>query len=80
MEEETFTKESLAQFDGQHGRHAYVAYSGKVYDVTDSVLWEEGDHQGEHTAGVDLTAEMDDAPHFPEELDSFPVVGSFATD
>jgi len=80
MEEATFTRESLAQYDGQHGRRAYVAYAGKVYDVTDSVLWEEGDHQGEHTAGADLTAEMDDAPHFPEELDSFPVVGSLAAD
>jgi predicted heme/steroid binding protein len=75
--EEVFTKERLAEFDGKHGRPAYVAHEGKVYDVTESVLWEDGEHEGEHTAGADLTAEMDEAPHFPEELDAFPVVGTF---
>jgi predicted heme/steroid binding protein len=75
METHVYTRESLAQFDGKDGRSAYVAYAGKVYDVTGSVLWEKGDHQGEHAAGADLTAEMDDAPHFPDELDAFPVVG-----
>ena len=38
MEEQVFTKESLAQFDGKDGRPAYVAYQGKVYDVTGSTL------------------------------------------
>ncbi|OFW59271.1 MAG: cytochrome B5 [Actinobacteria bacterium RBG_16_64_13] len=76
MEQQIFTRESLSQFDGKDGRKAYVAYQGNVYDVTDSVLWEYGDHQGEHSAGADLTAELDDAPHFPDELEAFPVVGS----
>jgi len=78
MEQEVFTRESLADFDGKDGRRAYVAHAGKIYDVTDSVLWGGGEHQGEHSAGVDLTAAMDDAPHFPDELDSFPVVGVLA--
>jgi predicted heme/steroid binding protein len=78
MEQEQFTRENLADFDGKDGRRAYVAHAGKIYDVTDSVMWEGGEHQGEHSAGADLTAAMDDAPHFPEELDSFPVVGSLA--
>ena len=78
MEQQVFTRESLAQFDGKDGRNAYVAYEGKVYDLTGSVMWEDGDHQGEHWAGADLTTEMDDAPHFPDELDAFPVVGSLA--
>ena len=78
MEEQVFTRESLVEFDGKDGRPAYVAYEGKVYDVSGSVMWEGGDHQGEHSAGGDLTAEMDDAPHFPDELDAFPVVGSLA--
>jgi predicted heme/steroid binding protein len=76
MEEQAFTKESLARFDGKEGRPAYVAYEGKVYDVTSSLMWQDGDHEGEHLAGVDLTVEMDDAPHLPDELDAFPVVGS----
>lgn len=78
MEQEVFTRESLANFDGKDGRRAYVAHAGKIYDVTGSVLWGGGEHQGEHSAGVDLTAAMDDAPHFPEELDSFSVVGLLA--
>ena len=36
MEEQAFTEESLARFDGRDGRPAYVAYQGKVYDVTGS--------------------------------------------
>lgn len=78
MEQQEFTIESLSKFDGQDGRKAYVAYQGMVYDVSESIMWVEGDHEGEHRAGADLTAEMDDAPHFPDELDVFPVVGSLA--
>lgn len=78
MDQQVFTRETLADFDGKDGRRAYVAFAGKVYDLTDSVMWKDGEHEGEHSAGADLTAEMDEAPHFPEELDSFPVVGSFA--
>ncbi len=77
MEEQMFTTDTLAQFDGREGRRAYVAHAGKVYDVTESVMWKEGDHQGGHAAGVDLTSDMDGAPHFPDELDSFPAVGVF---
>jgi predicted heme/steroid binding protein len=76
MDQEVFTPDRLAEFDGKEGRRAYIAHAGKVYDVTDSVMWEDGDHEGEHSAGTDLTAAMDDAPHFPEELDPFPVVGT----
>lgn len=78
MEQQEFTRDSLAKFDGKDGRPAYVAYQGKVHDVTGSLMWEGGDHEGEHFAGTDLTAEMDDAPHFPDELDAFPVVGTLA--
>lgn len=76
MEQEVFTTESLAEFDGQQGRPAYVAYEGKVYDVSESVIWEDGDHWGEHQAGADLTAKMEDAPHAPDELENFPIVGT----
>ncbi len=76
MEQRVFTKESLAEFNGKNGRPAYVAYEGKVYDVSESVMWENGEHEDEHMAGADLTAEMEDAPHFADELDVFPVVGT----
>ena len=58
-----FTVDELSDFDGKDGRAAYVAYEGVVYDVTESAMWGEGDHEGMHFAGADLTAEHDDAPH-----------------
>ena len=58
-----FTLEELAEFDGRDGHPAYVAYEGVVYDVSESAMWGEGDHEGQHKAGGDLTAEHADAPH-----------------
>jgi predicted heme/steroid binding protein len=40
--ERKFTLEELKQYDGRDGRPAYIAYKGKVYDVTDSFLWIDG--------------------------------------
>jgi predicted heme/steroid binding protein len=70
-----FTLEELAKFDGKEGRPAYIAYKGKVYDVSESWMWEDGDHQGLHEAGKDLTQDMEDAPHEDDNLSEFPVVG-----
>ncbi len=70
-----YTTEQLAQFDGRDGHPAYVAYKGTVYDLSDSAMWDQGDHEGMHTAGADLTAEHDDAPHDVVVTD-FPVVGT----
>lgn len=67
--------EELARFDGRDGRPAYLAYAGKVYDVTDSFLWRGGRHQVLHRAGQDLTEALGQAPHGPELLERFPVVG-----
>jgi len=69
-----FTAEELKQYDGREGRPAYVAYKGLVYDVTESAMWPDGDHEGWHRAGADLTAEHDDAPHDVHVVD-FPEVG-----
>jgi predicted heme/steroid binding protein len=73
--EKKFTLEELKQYDGKNGRPAYIAYKGKVYDVTDSSLWVDGDHQGEHQAGRDLTEEISKAPHGEETLDRIPIIG-----
>lgn len=68
------TLEELKEFDGTDGKPAYVAYKGMVYDVTESAMWGDGDHEGMHSAGVDLTVEHEDAPHDEHILD-FPEVG-----
>jgi predicted heme/steroid binding protein len=70
-----FTKEELAHYDGKDGAPAYVAYEGKVYDVTHSFLWQNGRHQALHRAGEDLTGSLDEAPHGLQFLTKFPVVG-----
>ncbi len=74
-EERKFTLEELAKFNGRNGNPAYIAYQGKVYDVTESSFWMDGDHLGAHQAGKDLTADMALAPHGPENLDRVKLVG-----
>ncbi|MCX8006812.1 MAG: cytochrome B5 [Coriobacteriia bacterium] len=69
-----FTLDELKSYDGKDGRPAYVAYKGIVYDVTESAMWSDGDHEGMHFAGQDLTDAHDDAPHDEHILD-FPEVG-----
>ena len=74
--ERKFTLEELKEYDGKDGRPAYVAYKGKVYDVTDDFLWVDGDHQGEHAAGKDLTEQMGQAPHGEDALERVKVIGT----
>jgi len=75
VETKFFTLDQLKQFDGRAGKPAYVAVKGKVYDVSRSDLWADGDHQGMHSAGADLTTEITDAPHEEDVLTRFPLVG-----
>jgi len=69
------TLSELREFDGKSGKPVYVAFRGKIYDVSESPLWRTGKHQGRHPAGTDLTEEIANAPHAEEVLMRFPVVG-----
>jgi predicted heme/steroid binding protein len=71
-----FSKEELARYDGKNGSPAYVAYRGKVYDLSGSFLWKNGNHQVLHNAGVDLTDAIEQAPHSGDTLERFRVVGT----
>jgi predicted heme/steroid binding protein/uncharacterized membrane protein len=73
-----FTPEELAQGKGGEGKPIYVAFQGKVYEVTDSDLWAGGRHMGVHRAGADLTREFQEAPHDEEVLERYPQVGVLA--
>lgn len=72
-----FSLEELSRFDGKEGRPAYVAYAGKVYEVTDAYLWIDGNHMG-HDAGKDLTEGMNSSPHGNRVIESIKLVGVLA--
>lgn len=72
-----FTADELKNFDGKGGKPAYVGYKGKVYDVSDSDQFLDGDHMG-HSAGMDLTMEMEIAPHADDVMEKMKVVGVLA--
>jgi len=74
-EAKKFTLSELSKFNGKNGRPAYVGYKGKVYDVTQSRQWSDGDHLG-HEAGKDLTEQMEIAPHADEVMERFKIVGA----
>ena len=62
------TKQELEENNGKNGKPAYIVYQGKVYDVSQSSFWVDGDHLGMHQAGKDLTEELEMAPHKEETL------------
>ncbi len=70
------TLEELKQYNGKNGKPAYIAYQGKVYDVSQSKLWSDGDHMGLHEAGKDLTDDIDLAPHREEVLERAKLIGT----
>lgn len=73
-----YTLSQLALRNGQDRDEIWVAFEGKIYDVTRSRLWRNGKHY-EHWAGQDLTLEMKDAPHLATVFDKFEVIGLLVT-
>lgn len=72
-----FDEAELKKYDGSDPANpVYIAYKGKVYDVTTSPLFIDGMHF-EHYAGTDLTDFMEDAPHGEEVMGELTVVGEF---
>lgn len=57
QDQQSYTLEQLAQFNGQNGRPAYVAVKGIVYDVTNNAAWSAATHFGLE-AGRDWTQEF----------------------
>jgi predicted heme/steroid binding protein/uncharacterized membrane protein len=76
----SFTKEDLAQYNGQNGQPVYIAHRGNVYDVSDSKLWKGGLHMRRHNAGTDLTTDIQAAPHDTEVLERYPQIGTLSAD
>jgi predicted heme/steroid binding protein/uncharacterized membrane protein len=67
--------EELLSSNGKDGRPVYIAFEGKVYDVSKSPLWSSGFHMNRHPSGRNLTGEISAAPHGPEVFERYPQVG-----
>jgi predicted heme/steroid binding protein/uncharacterized membrane protein len=67
-------QDELKNHDGVEGNKSYVAFEGRIYDVTSSRLWRNGKHFKTHQAGRDLTESMKAAPHGAGVLEKFSVV------
>lgn len=69
-----YNQQQLSLRNGLDGNDCWIAYKGKIYDVTASALFKNGRHY-RHPAGADLTQYMGDAPHLEDVLNTFRVVG-----
>jgi predicted heme/steroid binding protein/uncharacterized membrane protein len=69
---------SLAEFNGNDGKPIYIAYRGKVFDVSNSKIWKGGLHMNRHRAANDLSVEFKSAPHGEEVFERYPQVGILA--
>ncbi len=69
-----YTRFQLALRNGQDKEEIWVAFKGKIYDVTLSRMWRKGQHY-EHWAGQDLTDELKDSPHGDRVFERFEVIG-----
>ena len=69
------TSEELLSFNGKDGNPVYIAFQGKVYDVSKSPLWSKGLHMNRHPSGKDLSGEISAAPHGQEVFERYPQVG-----
>jgi len=73
-DQKQITSEELKANDGSEGT-AYISYRGRVIDVSGSKLWKGGKHMNRHSAGADLTQELQNAPHGEDVLERYPQVG-----
>ena len=76
---QVFTLLELSRYNGRDGMPTYIAYQGKVYDVSGSYFFRGGRHWVHHHAGSDLSEEIGQAPHDETLLERFPVVGKLAS-
>lgn len=69
-----------AKCNGQAGKPTYIAFRGKVYNLSESFMWDGGTHMAEHQDGKDLTDEFEDAPHERSGLERYAQVGVLQTE
>ena len=70
-----YDAKEIEQFNGKDGKPTYVAVEGKIYDLSASQLWKNGEHMNRHHAGKDLSGDLETAPHDAEVLEKYKQVG-----
>ena len=75
MAQKKITRQELEANDGKNGKPAWFAYKGKVYDVTESSFWMDGEHMSMHNAGKDLTEDLEMAPHSEDNIERVKYIG-----
>jgi predicted heme/steroid binding protein len=70
----SYSKSQLALRNGQDKEEIWCSYNGKIYELTHSKMWKNGQHY-EHWAGQDLTDELKDAPHADKVFTKFRIIG-----
>ena len=71
---QTYTPTQLSLRNGQDREEIWVAVNGLIYDLGSSRMRRKGRHY-EHWAGQELAGELADAPHLPDVLKKFPIIG-----
>jgi arsenite oxidase small subunit len=71
-----FSLKDLEEFDGKEGRPFYIAFKGKIYDLSESHLWIQGKHMSIHSRDENLAETIKSAPHSEEILERFPILGN----
>ena len=61
--DKNITKSQLMRHNGHDEDEKRIAYDGIVYDVSDCPNWRKEMHRNLHFPGIDLSGELDDAPH-----------------
>lgn len=73
------TTTELKQADGKNNNKCWLAVDGKVYEISQSALWKDGQHTPSNEqayCGADMTEAMNAAPHGRKKLDQLTVIGT----
>ena len=73
------TKNELSAYNGKEGKPVFFAFKNRIYDASSLPSWKEGLHFGRHTAGIDLTDQLEQAPHGEEKIRNLNQVGELIT-
>ncbi|MDD2799111.1 MAG: cytochrome b5 domain-containing protein [Bacteroidales bacterium] len=69
-----YTKSQLALRNGSEMDEIWIAFEGKIYDMTSSVYWKKGSHYG-NFPGQDLTEELSTSPHGRRVFENLTPIG-----